>query len=257
MIRTIFKNLIAFLAKTAIKKHQMTIYVVSGWYGTEITREFVYSSLNTKFNVRRNLKNPWWDMSYPLAILGYNDETRNVFEWLSLIFRVALRLMFGKKHKHNIVLNINYSKPHSIKYWDSFIKPSYLVITSYKKNYDFIDKLIKSTIKNKGKIIYSRKDKDILKNIFGNYQKTYSFGKNDAKCDLLISETESNTTFECMKEKISIKKMVLPGVSNEIIAGSLLLGKIKNINMSDSLYSIIKVGLPQRLLYQIKADLNK
>lgn len=257
MVRSLFRKFVGFLAKSAIKKHQMTIYVVSGWFGTEITREFVYSSLSTKYDVRRNLTNPWWDMSYPLAVLGYNDARRNLLEWLSLLFRVSMRLMFGKSHKHNIVFNINYSNPHSIKYWETFIYPNYLIITSYKKNYEFIDKLIKGTIKNKGKIIYSRKDKEILKNIFGNYQKIYSFGKNDVKCNLLISETESNTTFECMKEKISIKKMVLPGVSNEIIASSLLLGKIKNINMSDSLYAIIKVGLPQRLLYQLKADLNK
>jgi hypothetical protein len=257
MIRNQYKKIIGFLTRRTIKKNQMTNFVVRGWYGTEITKEFIYHSLNTKFYVRRNITKPWWDMSYPLAILGYSDERRNVFGWMNLICRVSMRLLFGKKHKQYIVLNINYADKNTIKFWDTFINPSYLVITSYKKNFDLINILIKRTIKNRGKIIYSRKDKDMLKNVFGNYQKIYSFGKNDAKCQLIISENELSTTFECMKEKISFKKSALPGISNEIIASSILLGKIKNINMSDSLYAIIKVGLPQRLIYQLKADLNK
>jgi len=256
MIRNIFKKFISFLAKAAIKKHQMTIFVVSGWYGTEITREFIYSSLNTQFDVRRNLKNPWWDMSYPLTILGYEDKRRNPIEWIGLMFKASAQLLFGKKHKHYLVLNINYSYPHSIKYWSSFITPSYLVLTSYKKNYDFINKLMTVTIKNKGKIIYNRKDKDLLKDIFKNYQKVYCFGKNDAKCSLLISEDESKASFECYKETVELSKHVLPWVDNDILASVLLLGKIKNISLNDTLYAIIKYGLPPRLLAQMKADLK-
>jgi len=256
MVREIFKNIMSLLAKWAIKKHQMSIIVVSGWYGTEITREFVYTVLKTKYAVRRNLKNPWWDLSFPLAILGYADYQRNWIEWLGLIIKAVVRLILGGRHKHYIVLNINYSNLETIKYWSRFIKPGYLIITGYKKNYGFIDTLIANTIINKGKILYNQKNKILLKETFKNYQKTYSFGAEKNDMSLHIEQNSVSTIYSCLGDTITVRKNILPSINNEIIASSLLMGKIKKIDLTEGLYAIIKYGLPKRLITQIKANLK-
>jgi hypothetical protein len=175
---------------------------------------------------------------------------------MGLLFRVTVRLLFGRKHKHYIVLNINYSDQNVTKYWMSFLKPAYLIITNYKKGFDFIDKLINNTISNKGKIIYNYQDKELLKATLHNYQKIYSFGSEASNNSLYIEENDNLIKYSCFKDSISVRKNLLPGINKEIIASSLFIGKIKNINLTDGLYAIIKHGLPKRLLMQIKANLK-
>ena len=256
MIRQNFKIFLGFLSSWAIKKHQIKTIVISGWYGTEITREFTYAVLSTEYKIRRILSNPTSDLSIPLAILGYKDTRRGWGIWMILILRVIYQLIFGKKQKHYIVLNINFARDETVKYWASFIKPAYLIITGYKINYAFIDGLIEKTKENKGLILYNIKDKDLLKSVLNNYQKTSSVGINNNKTTLNILENPKSTTFSCLKDTINVKKGVLPGINNEIIGQCLLIGKIKKIDLTESLYAIIKYGLPVRLFSQIKNDLK-
>jgi UDP-N-acetylmuramyl pentapeptide synthase len=186
MIRQSFKKFLKLLSSWAIKKHQIKTIVVSGWYGTEITREFIYAVLSNDYKIRRVLSNPTSDLSIPLAVLGYKDTKRSWFIWLVLIIRVIYQLLLGKKQKHYIVLNINFAREETVKYWASFIKPSYLVITGYKSNYAFIDGLIEKTKENKGLIIYNIKDQPLLKSVLNNYQKTSSVGINNNKATLNV-----------------------------------------------------------------------
>jgi hypothetical protein len=130
-----------------------------------------------------------------------------------------------------------------------------LIITAYKKSYEYIDKLIINTVKNKGKILYNFKDKDLLRDLNKNYQKIYSFGKEDTST-LRFEETNKTTRYIYLQDIITIRKNVLPGINNELVASSLLIGKIKKIDLTEGLYAIIKYGLPGRLLMQIKANLK-
>jgi hypothetical protein len=111
------KQFFGFLASWAIKKHNISIIVVCGWYGTEVTREFVYTVLNTKYNVRRNIHNLKREISFPLAVLGYNEEKRNWLEWLGLILKALFRLVFGSRNQHYLVLNINKSNSGIFDYY--------------------------------------------------------------------------------------------------------------------------------------------
>lgn len=128
--RKILKYYLSFLSRLAIKKHSMELIIIVGWHSTEIVREAVYEVLNEKFQVRRNTKNLWWDLSVPLTILGYKDMKRDFIMWLFICVRALFYLIIGQRNPHKIVLNLNTSNSNTADYWAEFIKPDFLIIVN-------------------------------------------------------------------------------------------------------------------------------
>ena len=98
--RNILKFLLKKLSRRAIKKHDIEIIVVTGWYGTKIATDMMYTILSEKHKVRRNISYLRWDFGLPLAILGYEDKRRNIFDWIWLIIKANIYLVFGKINPH-------------------------------------------------------------------------------------------------------------------------------------------------------------
>lgn len=255
LLRKFLKSALKFLANWALKKHHIEIVVVAGWYGTEITRELVYNILGTKFNVRRIVKNPWWDFSIPLSILGYRDEKRAVISWLFLIIKSFFRLLFGKANPHILVLNMNYSEPETTKFWSSMIKPAVLLVTSFKEEIEILEKIIKNTMQAKGSIVYHNEDASGIKPILSGYKKVLSFGRS-GNADIKYEKIENNSlVFKYSGQHYSIQKSFLPGVKPEMLAGSLGVGILKKVELLDALYAMVKCSMPPKLLAKIKLDL--
>jgi hypothetical protein len=255
IFRIALKNMLSSLSKWAISKHKIQIYVVSGWHGTELARELAYQVLGAKLVVRRMTKNPWWDLSIPLAILGYQDHRRNPIAWAWLMSKATLRLIFGKANPHILILNINYSDADTAKYWASFLKPSVLLITAFKEALPFLQKIIKITKDAGGWIVCDDYDKAEVTNIVGDYAKIFSFGSEGGK--LLFKEKADNVVvFGFEKKEYRVKKGFMPGIKPEMLAGCLSLALVNKIAIVDALYSLIKFQMPSRMIQKLKLDLK-
>jgi hypothetical protein len=60
-IRRLVRFYLGVLSRFAIKKHKLELIVITGWYGTSIAREMLYTILGEHLKVRRNTRDIWWD----------------------------------------------------------------------------------------------------------------------------------------------------------------------------------------------------
>src|SRR3989339_1171058 len=96
-MKKILYFILKILAKLVINKYQPTIIGITGSVGKTSTKEAIYSVLNDKFKVRRNIKNFNNEIGTPLTILGYNQTPgKNIFRYLAILSK-AMALIFKKK----------------------------------------------------------------------------------------------------------------------------------------------------------------
>lgn len=255
MFRFILKQKLKFFAKWAIRKHQMELIVVAGWYDTKIVKDLTYTLLHPKFNVRRLNTEPWWDFSVPLAVLGYKDVKRGPVSWLFLLFRATARLLFGKPNPQELILNLNYSKDDTASFWTSFIKPNILVVTHYNKDLKILKRLLKNTINKNGKIIVNAKDLKEIKPILGKYKEVFVYGEleGDLRYEM---RSQHHLVLNRNKQEFEIQTQFMPMVKAESIAAALAVALTKGIPLLEALYSLLKFEMPLKLVKNIKGILN-
>lgn len=177
IFRNILKLTLQFLARLAIKKHNIKFIVVAGWYDTDIVKEGIYSVLSDKLKIRKNTKKIWWDLSIPLIILGLVDKRRNLFWWFYVLLKSFLSLIFIQKNtKHYIVLSVNMGNKDIVDYWSKLVVPELLIVTSYKEEKsELIDMLAENTKYNGGKRLINTEIKSEKFQGFSTYG--YTLGK--------------------------------------------------------------------------------
>lgn len=253
IFRTTLKNWLALLANWAVRKHKIKLVIVSGWYGTEMTRELVYSVIGTKERVRRITKNPWWDFSIPLAILGYKDERRSFLGWLLLLFKSKLLLFFGRSNPHTLVLNLNYADADTIKYWSKFVRPEILLIANMREITPLLKQMLSNTIDNNGVIIHQYKDD--LSGYIKDYKKVLTIGS-EPQADLTYKrDAEQDINFTFQEKSYRIRKDAMPGVKSEVLAGCLAVAINQDIKPLDALYAMVKYPGSSKMLSKLKLDL--
>ena len=254
IFRSLLRKILSLLSRWAIKKHQIELLVVTGWYGTEIARELLYTILSPSLSVRRNHKQIWWDFSIPLAVLGYKDKRRNPFEWLWLILKALIYLLLGKKNPHILILNADCTFDSTAKFWASFIKPDYLLILNYQKKAALVEALMSTTKLNKGIITYNPEvtSQKVLDSLQSATTFTYAKG---AQANLTISEKKNAYLVNHLEEQITIPKNYLPAVSAEIAAGVCALAILKGLDLYEIGYNSLKFSLPDIVISKIKSKL--
>lgn len=255
IFRNSLKIWLKLLSMWAIKKHKIQLVVVSGWYGTELTRELVYNILDTKFTVRRIVNNPWWDLSIPLAILGYADKQRSILGWQFLLCRAFLRLSLGRPNPHTLVLNLNYSDQETTEYWSGFIHPDILLITSFKERLGILKKVVRNTVARDGTIIYDIKDQKEIGKLLGSYEHIFTFGE-DGLADLTYHALpNSGMEFKYLGQNYHLQKSLLFNIKGEMLAGAMAIAAVKNVPLLDALFEITKYPVPEKMLNKLKLDL--
>lgn len=255
MLRFILKQKLKYLSSLALKKHQMELIVVTGWYDTRIVKDMTYTLLHPKYNVRTSVSEPWWDLSVPLTILGYKDKKRSTISWMILLFRAYFRLILGKSNPQGLILNLNYSKEDTAKFWSSFVKPNILVVTHYNKDMKILSKLIDNTKKKKGTIIFNSKDYKEMMKLIGKYNDIFIYGKDSE--DISYDDSKENLLILKRKDqKYEIQTQFLPIIKAESIVASLSVAIVKGVPLVEALYSLLKFEMPLRLVKNIKGILN-
>lgn len=249
--RYVLKNILWLLSRAAIYKHDMKIIVVAGFYGTEIVREGLYQILSTKYTTRRNVNMITWDMSIPLAVLGYKDKRRSFFEWIGLFFKIIGTLLFAHKNPHILILSANCTFPETAKFWAEILKPDCLVILNYEKESRLIENLLERT-KKEGMIIY---DNDLVNaNYIGdlNFMKVYTYG--EVKSDLLYNKKTKTIVYNF--ESIIIPQIV-PSVTYPFIAAIFLTAMKNGMGFADVAIEALKFDLGSLISFRIKTNIEK
>lgn len=256
LFRTFLKTILGLLSRIAISKHRIKLIVVSGWYGTDITRELIYTIVDHSFKVRRVTSGPWWDFSIPLAILGYKDRRRNFFEWIWLINKAALYLLIGPSNPHTLILQAECSDEATAKFWSGFIKPDYLLVINYQQKSKLLKKLIASTKANQGRIIYnSDQIKENVLNSFKNYENTFSYGLNKNN-KLQYEIDKANLTISYQKLAKNLLKNIFPGVAPELLVGAFATALSLGISLEDAIYFSFKFTISDNIFKKISTNLS-
>jgi|GEM_PF-1937571 len=201
IFRKALKGILSLLARRAIKRHDIELVVVTGFFGTEVVKEGIYQILNQKYKVRRNTNQIVWDMSLPLAVLGFEDRKRNWIQWIFLIARAAGYLLLGQKNKHTLILNANCTFQDTAKFWSSFLKPDYLVVLNYEKESAIVDSLIESLDPEKSVLIYDASNVKTEKLEKATAYKRYIFSA-DSSSDLIYKVEEKSLQVRTSKIKL-------------------------------------------------------
>lgn len=255
IFRTTLKNWLALLAKWALKKHKIKLVVVSGWFATETAKELAYTVIGIKHKVRRINKNPWWDLSIPLAVLGYKDEQRSMPQWIWLIVKSIVLLVFGKSNPHTLVLNLNYADEDTLKYWNKLVEPQILVIHNLKQEHNLLKQMIVATMKVGGTIIIQYPDYLRLSKTLSKYEKVMTIGCENQADIVYDQDKQQNINFKYQQKNYSIKKKAMPGINCEILACSLAVAITEDIQPLDALYAMVKYPIGSKLLSKLKSDL--
>jgi len=154
LLRSILKNILGVLSRSAIAKHNAEVIVVIGWTGSSIVRELIYNMLEDEFNVRRNTKEVWWDFSIPMTILGYKDKKRSIIGWIYIISKVYFSLFFRKRYSHKIIINMDTSYEDIADYWSKYIHPDIVVLQKENPSSKLVKKIIKANDSEKTLFVY-------------------------------------------------------------------------------------------------------
>lgn len=185
------RRLLAFILKKlavwAIKKHNMKIAVVAGKHGTKLTGEMLGELLQPEYLVRRQLEQPFWDFSVPLAILGIRDKRYSVWGWLKNIIKTTAVLILGRKNNTLTIIQLNTYKRDIASYWLDILDPDFTILVNVGKRIRYLEKkLIKKT---KEFVVAPFEMKKKIRNDFGD--KVWFVGENQ-NSDISVKSIKEN-----------------------------------------------------------------
>jgi hypothetical protein len=154
LFRKILRSIVKYFCLIAINKHNLEIIAVGGWYGTDISREAVYTILKKSGKkVRRIIHSPTVDWDIPLTILGIRSVPNNVFVWIFELAKSAVRLLFLKSNPSTLVLQINSQDTGIMKYWMSFVHPDVVIMLNSHAGTLNLELLLVENVKPSGLLI--------------------------------------------------------------------------------------------------------
>jgi UDP-N-acetylmuramoyl-tripeptide--D-alanyl-D-alanine ligase len=228
-MKKLLEKILAALSKAIVKKYNPQVVGITGSMGKTSAKEAVYAVLNTKFSVRKNIKNYNNEIGVPLTIIGKESGGKSAGAWLKIFFK-AIKLIFAhdKEYPEVLVLEMGADKPGDIGYLTEIIPCHVGVVTTIGPAHLEAFKTVENVAKEKQKIVshLTAEDTAILNSDDSltrkMHQKTKAkvifFGYNEeatVRAVELSSQTE-NLNFSGIKFKIafggSTVPIFLPGV---------------------------------------------
>jgi hypothetical protein len=127
--RKLLRKILAFLVKATLKKHRPIIIFVKGNKYTSVVSDLLYKASINKFNPRKSLERTESEFSIPLSILGYLYYPKNNFEWIKILIRSFIQLIWISPYKHLLIIEIREITPSIYKFWLDIIQPSFIIDT--------------------------------------------------------------------------------------------------------------------------------
>ncbi len=252
LFRYLLKHILGKISRGVITKHNAEVIVVIGWTGSSIVREMIYNELKEEFNVRRNTREVWWDLSVPLAILGYKDKRRDIFSWIYLIIRSSLSLVFRKRYAHKIVINIDTSYENIAKFWSRYIKPDIVVMLKENPGSKLIKKILHSDSSERILFVYNP---ELFSGFKAGRVREFIFTK---KVGDLVYSRKKDILFIRYKNK-EIKVRIPQGCAFiwELIPAAISVGILEGIEFTSLKYDLSKFNFHPRQLNEGMKQLKK
>lgn len=249
ILRNILKNILGYLSRRSVIKHNTEIIIITGWAGTKVVRELAYNLLSDEFNVRRNTTEVWWDLSVPLNILGYNDCQRSVLGWILLIIKVFFGILLKPTYPHKIIININTSIEDVAEFWSKYVNPHIVVILKEKPNSKIVEMFCQSEDNEKILFVYNPK-------LFSGFKKKVirEFRYSTIKGDLIyrrkgkfldIRYKNEETKVQIPKSYKFIWEFIPAAISIGILEGVRLKTLVKNVSYFSFHPKQLKQGISQ------------
>lgn len=149
--RILLRLILGSLCSLAVKKHKPKIIAIKGDYSPSLYRERIYHMISSRYNTRQNLERTEREFSIPLTVLGTLQYPGSLLEWIYLVVKTTLQIIYLKPYKHFIVIQINYINKAISEYWMAILKPELIIKTQEIDDSKGIeDKQIKYLIRHFG-----------------------------------------------------------------------------------------------------------
>ena len=133
-MRNILQYILKILAIITIWRYRPLIIGVTGSVGKTGAKEAIYSVLNERFNIRRNIKNYNNEIGAPLTVLGSDVSPETTFGgllgWLKIFSKSLINIIYQRNYPEILVLELGVSKSDDMKYLMSFLPVKIGVFTA-------------------------------------------------------------------------------------------------------------------------------
>jgi UDP-N-acetylmuramoyl-tripeptide--D-alanyl-D-alanine ligase len=272
MLKTLLQTIIRDLAKRILAKYKPDVIGITGSVGKTSSKEAIAYVLESRFSVRRTLKNYNNEIGLPLTIIGV-DKTpgRSILGWLGVIWKAKkLLLARDKNYPEVLVLEMGADKPGDIEYLTEIAPCKVGVLTFISHAHTEFFKTIKKIAQEK-RIIISHLKQDgfavmnfdnemVMQNIVATKAEVLTYGFKEG-ADLratdvnLIKDAQtgwpSGLNFKVLY-KGNVVPVFLPGVISKssisaALAG-LAVGTIFGVNLVEGSQALSKLQrLPGRM----------
>lgn len=272
MLKNILQSILRSLSKQILQKYKPDIVGVTGSVGKTSSKETIAQVLQTKFSVRRNVKNYNNEIGLPLTIIGVDKTAgKSIFGWLRVILKAKkLLLVTDKNYPEMLVLEMGADKPGDIEYLTDLAPCKVGVLTFIAHAHTEFFKTIKKIAQEKRIIISHLRqdgfavlnfDSDVVMQQVGATKAevlTYGFkdGADLQVTDVNIIKDENSGWPKGLNFKVLYKGNVvpvyLPGViSRSAVSAALAglsVGTIFGVNLIEGSQALSSLpGLPGRM----------
>ncbi len=127
VLRIYLRKTLGYLCKKVIKKHKPVVIAIIGDGETVVAREILYANIHQKYPARRNLEIPEAEFTTALTVLGILTYPKNTFEWLGIIIKSFIRLIYLKPYKHYLIIEIPNITLQITNFWIKTLNPQYIL----------------------------------------------------------------------------------------------------------------------------------
>ncbi len=132
-MKNFLKNLVRFilkvLARRRLKSFKGKIIAVTGSVGKTSTKDAIFTVLNTRYKVKRNMKSLNTDFGLLLTILDVETGWSSAFKWSWLLMKAAYYSLH-RDCSEIMVLEFGVDKPGDMDFLTSIVKPDIAVMTN-------------------------------------------------------------------------------------------------------------------------------
>jgi len=128
--RTIIGALLAFKARSYLKRHRVQVIAVTGSVGKTSTKEAIFKTLSSKFEVYASKKSFNTVLGLSLAVLQEEESGfRSIMAWLKILKRAFFK---KKKVYRKMILEMGADKPGDINKLVKIASPKVAVVTAVR-----------------------------------------------------------------------------------------------------------------------------
>ena len=154
MFKEILHLKLKIAARLVLHKYKPEVIGITGSVGKTSAKEAIYTVLESKFNVRKNIKNYNNEIGLPLTVIGVESPGKNPIGWFNVGLKV-LRLMLirDKNYPKILILEMGIDRPGDMDYLCNIIQPRIGVVTNISQSHLEYFESLAQIQKEKSKLI--------------------------------------------------------------------------------------------------------